>query len=61
MSAERGEPNGELILCDPASLDRALAAKPARSPISTEMGKNRQLPATTRKREENQSVCFECR
>src|SRR3982074_3612438 len=34
MSAERGEPNGELILCDPASLDRALAARPARSPIS---------------------------
>jgi hypothetical protein len=34
-SAERGEPNGELMLCDPASLDRALAARPARSPIST--------------------------
>ena len=25
-----GEPNGELILCDPASLDRALAARPDR-------------------------------
>jgi pimeloyl-ACP methyl ester carboxylesterase len=35
MSAEHGEPNGELILCEPASLDRAFAARPTRSPIST--------------------------